>query len=723
MFFTAAKIKLSTFIFKYRLVSIMMVLLLILTMLLKTSNCLTVCTDEDESSSTKSPDQTKHFFDFSYDSSYNYHGSYEDDEATTPKPPISHCTLRNLTDQTTVEFPFNEQITRIDAKNSNLSQIPYEMFSQMPSITFVQLQFSGISVLYITDFFGAMSLQSLNLSHNRIELIDNYVFENALSLTTVDLSFNKIASVSADAFQKADSLQELHLTNNRIKTFSCRFSAGTMRVLQLSHNPLQTIDSSILSILQTLSISFTELTALPPINFTMIPYLDVGDNAQLNGTLSDFRHTQKLIVRNTSSISCIITPNLILFDASRNRIDSVIVEASDSYEILALDLSHNALKSMSNLTVLSSLIGLDLSHNFITDIDVSSFSAMPKLSILLLANSGLFHIDYGLFSNLARLQWLDISENRLTEIDLNMFRLNSAISKLLINKNQLTTLAHDRLNDILPSLKEIDVNDNNFDCSNLTDIIQTFHANSIDFVLDSKGRITNGTNVLGIVCHQRTSNDTIVLSQTNSMHRRPNEIEQSSLDRHERRIDELVDIVRNFTTVRESMDIVNGTQVQSDLERYRQEWKRMETGLMDRIKKQKSRIMLNARRLVASDTRRKNEYLRFQKRIESSNQNSFIDFLAILKRLTNISEILTNSKWRVANGRPRSDGWVRKDDDNINYVKHDVLMEICLDTLFVMAVTLLIVGIGYLLYYCVRNRGTNRSTDQSLQTIRITQIS
>jgi hypothetical protein len=55
----------------------------------------------------------------------------------------------------------------------------------------------------------------LDLSHNKIEDIDEAFFENARSLRWLDLKYNRLLSLSS-AFQKLSSLSHLSLFANRI---------------------------------------------------------------------------------------------------------------------------------------------------------------------------------------------------------------------------------------------------------------------------------------------------------------------------------------------------------------------------------------------------------------------------------------------------------------------------------------------------------------------------
>ena len=81
------------------------------------------------------------------------------------------------------------------------------------------MNLSHNSISRVGDCFGREScltnLRHLDLSHNKIEDIDEAFFENARSLRWLDLKYNRLLSLSS-AFQKLSSLSHLSLFANRI---------------------------------------------------------------------------------------------------------------------------------------------------------------------------------------------------------------------------------------------------------------------------------------------------------------------------------------------------------------------------------------------------------------------------------------------------------------------------------------------------------------------------
>lgn len=99
-------------------------------------------------------------------------------------------------------------------------------------------------------FFGLVSLQKIDLSHNFLEKLDNKtnsIFEECLSLREINLSNNKISFITRKMFPSniyvPYRLEKVDLSHNLIPvlTFDITFGTRKLKHLNLSHNAINDI--------------------------------------------------------------------------------------------------------------------------------------------------------------------------------------------------------------------------------------------------------------------------------------------------------------------------------------------------------------------------------------------------------------------------------------------------------------------------------------------------
>lgn len=91
---------------------------------------------------------------------------------------------------------------------------------------------------------NARQINSLDLSHNQIEFIEDEAFTNLLSLYDLDLSHNNIKLMSFKAFKGIPGLSKLDLSNNKITQFHVNmFKKLRLGWLNLKNNNIQDISS------------------------------------------------------------------------------------------------------------------------------------------------------------------------------------------------------------------------------------------------------------------------------------------------------------------------------------------------------------------------------------------------------------------------------------------------------------------------------------------------
>lgn len=152
----------------------------------------------------------------------------------------------NLPKYTAVlDLSFNS-ITRLSAEWT-----PYSL-SSLHSLV---LRNNGLSFLSSEAFVHVTKLRYLDLSSNKIHLLDEFIFEPLEHLEVLLLYNNSISQIDRTAFSSLSSLQRLYLSQNQISRFPLelvkeRSRLETLRLLDVSSNRIK-------------SLSLHELQALP----------------------------------------------------------------------------------------------------------------------------------------------------------------------------------------------------------------------------------------------------------------------------------------------------------------------------------------------------------------------------------------------------------------------------------------------------------------------------
>lgn len=193
----------------------------------------------------------------------------------------------------------------------------------------------------------------LDLSHNKIQNISDFIWTELYATEVIDLSFNQISVVKSDFLLQKKCLRELILTNNRISIFP-----------------------------------FTIITVLPNIqvvdvSFNQITYIDLN--------ISEIMEIQK--------------ENVIEHYDSHTTI-------TEKSKLRNLSLSHNPLLDIQNVSILfHSLIHLNLSNTRITNFKYIISMHLQSLRNLDLSNNNINHLGPESFKSMKYLKYLSLYGN------------------------------------------------------------------------------------------------------------------------------------------------------------------------------------------------------------------------------------------------------------------------------------------------------------------------
>lgn len=152
------------------------------------------------------------------------------------------------------------------------------------------------------------------------------------------------------------------------------------------------------------------------------------------------------------------------------------------------------------LRTLSRLQHLNLSNSFIGVLSDDAFSEMTNLKYLHLKSCGIQIIPFEVFTNNKHLLTLDLSDNALETIDLHMFSGLERLSYLDISGNKLAQIVSiERIKEVLPSLGEVKIDRNPWQCQSLSILLRTLSQLKIKISENAKNFEVQ--NIQGYPCY------------------------------------------------------------------------------------------------------------------------------------------------------------------------------------------------------------------------------
>lgn len=366
---------------------------------------------------------------------------------------------------------YNNQYSAIRLDNNNLTVLLNNTFSGISSITLIRLDNNNISEIESNAFGNLIfnknpyrltpdskrtQYNSLYLNKNQLEKIHKETFSKIRNIVELRLDRNKISEIHPSsfnglAFHPKEGTQRkniLHLNENRLKFISKGiFSNVThLLVLKLDNNEIENIESK----------SF--------INLQTLVHLDVSYNSLVDIDAYTFMGLE----------------NLEILNLTNNKL---------------LNLNHDSFFGLNNLQHLL------LTENKIQNIPVGTFQNSPSLRSLQLGNNHISDFKVGSFSNLNKLQFLNLSHNKFFSInEVVLFPLQS-LTLLDLDDNFLSNMNYSSLTLHLPTVRYISVNNNNWTCSFLTQMLKKFRDRGINYVFNSTAMYKR-ENVYGIECQE-----------------------------------------------------------------------------------------------------------------------------------------------------------------------------------------------------------------------------
>ncbi|XP_058450904.1 uncharacterized protein LOC131430187 [Malaya genurostris] len=186
-----------------------------------------------------------------------------------------------------------------------------------------------------------------------------------------------------------------------------------------------------------------------------------------------------LEMENVGMDHLIVPPDLLLGNFARNAFQSVEVNYSKSYTITFLDLDHNRIQNISNISALTNLEKLHLVANAIETIDGTVFAPLIKLKRLYLGSNHLVILPWETLP--VTLVYLDCFDNWLENVNLQNVTL-PALEYLNIDNNNIQSLNVTELLLATPKLEQVFLHLNLIESKELNKIEQILEKHNIIYM-------------------------------------------------------------------------------------------------------------------------------------------------------------------------------------------------------------------------------------------------
>ncbi len=272
--------------------------------------------------------------------------------------------------------------------NINFDKIHARTNTVIEDEKLINLDLSRLSISNLPhDIFSTFNfLQALDLSHNKIQILPNFIFEK-LDLIELKLRGNQL-SINSEIFEPLSKLIELSITFDNNYAVDPDLFVNLKTLVILSVDTEQSIPESIFNELKSLRVLYLRVkNRLPKSVFSNLNLRTLGISHQYNLTKELFKPLENLI-------------ELFLNENHFHQLPSQIFD------------------ELINLKI------LDLSQNKLRSLEKDIFNQLTKLEELDLSNNSLSKLDETIFDNLSNLLQLNIQNNHIETFTLNNTIIN-----------------------------------------------------------------------------------------------------------------------------------------------------------------------------------------------------------------------------------------------------------------------------------------------------------
>ena len=316
-----------------------------------------------------------------------------------------------------------QKFSHIDLQGRNLLTIPITLYHKAPEIISLNLS-RNLSLNIPKDFIQqCVNLRKIEFTGNEAERLPNSI-ASASRLTYLDISNNRLELLDHAALHNHGALVALKLSNNRLRSLPAEFGQfKSLRNLHISSNNLTEFPPFICELvtLVELDLSFNSIKCFP---------LEIGQLSALERlTVSNNRLTGSL-PRTFANLGSLKELDL-RFNYEIQNIDVV----AGLPRLEAVVMSHNRVTAFQQS--FHKLRGLHLNSNPVTRFTLST--VLPTLKFLTLSNAKIAAINESLFDKLPNLEKLILDRNHIVSFPPQIAKLRK-LEHLSCNNNELATI-------------------------------------------------------------------------------------------------------------------------------------------------------------------------------------------------------------------------------------------------------------------------------------------
>ncbi|KAL0268480.1 UNVERIFIED_CONTAM: hypothetical protein PYX00_010408 [Menopon gallinae] len=276
---------------------------------------------------------------------------------------LSHNKIKTLGSK---NFEFQINLTNLNVSSNMVKQLHKDSFKGLKKLTVLDL--SGNLIEEVSDrtsFKDLTNLEELNLSRNKIYMIETGVFDYLINLKRLIMHDNELLKVPENAVNTLNNLVEMDLNGNLIEDLSFPSNLNNLEVLKLRSNVITSLGNdsfSNLYRLKYLDLSDNNFTHVSKLQFSKLLHLEY-----LNLSSNLFRHLGPDSFRNLYKLTEVYIDNAVAL----RKVDSKLF-------IENINLKYVSLSNNANLKYLPKFLFLNkpkLKHIRISGNDFSTLDA------------------------------------------------------------------------------------------------------------------------------------------------------------------------------------------------------------------------------------------------------------------------------------------------------------------------------------------------------------
>lgn len=329
-----------------------------------------------------------------------------------------------------------QTLLEIDLSENNLTTFPIEAFAKLRHLRSLRLAWNEMSSFPVVENSDLMSLEYLDLSSNNFEFISEDCLKFCPSLITLSFHFNFINSIHYRAFYSLSNLKSLDLSHNRIKILNPNLFQNNKYIeyIDLSHNHLHHIHGL-----------FCNLPSLTEVILSHNNILDVPIDSFINSRKINAIHLDKNCINNIHSESFSNLENLGKLSLEFNYLNQVPHNIFiNNKNILKLRLDNNIFSEFNNDTLgpLVNINEIRLNNNKIKVVTKNYFINSIKLEKVYLDHNEITFIEPGTFLEMTDLKYLSLHYNYIIVLNDVLPKFSSSLVTLHLESNSLSLIGN-----------------------------------------------------------------------------------------------------------------------------------------------------------------------------------------------------------------------------------------------------------------------------------------